>query len=32
MVQILMDLIACCAVLGGLDRCFGNRLGLGKSF
>lgn len=32
MVQIIMTVMACCAVLGGIDRIIGNKLGLGKAF
>ena len=32
MVRALMLIIAACAVLGGVDRLLGNRLGLGKPF
>ena len=32
MVDILMKIIAVCAILGGIDRMLGNRFGLGKAF
>lgn len=32
MVTVLMYLIAACAILGGVDRIFGNKLGLGEAF
>lgn len=32
MVRVLMIIMGCCALLGGMDRIAGNRLGLGKAF
>ena len=30
--RLILILMACFAVLGGLDRIFGNRIGMGKAF